>query len=95
MTVAQGGELPPLVRVRGQRNDEGKQGVTMDGKIIAYSADAGGGILRSIEGRTYYFAASEWDAKRPPAEGMKVSFEPAIGIARAIRETTAAAMLAA
>ncbi|HTK85243.1 MAG TPA: hypothetical protein VL625_09180 [Patescibacteria group bacterium] len=69
----------------------------MNGKIIAFSADAGGGILRSIEGRTYYFAAAEWSAKKPPAEGMQVSFEPAIGIARAIREATAAAaaMLAA
>jgi hypothetical protein len=67
----------------------------MDGKIIAYSADAGGGILRSNEGRTYYFPVSEWSAKGHPAEGMKVCFEPAIGIARAIREATAAAALLA
>lgn len=67
----------------------------MDGKIIAFSADAGGGIVRSIEGRTYYFAVSEWSARQPPAEGMKVSFEPAIGIARAIREATAAAVMLA
>ena len=48
------------------------------GKILAYSDDAGGGVIQDSSGRAHYFSKAEWKSpETKPEAGMSVIFSVA------------------
>jgi uncharacterized membrane protein (GlpM family) len=60
----------------------------MDGTVLNFDAESGGGVIRASDGKRYKFTATDWSSAGSPLIGDVVDFEPDEGAAMEIFVTS-------